>query len=114
MSARPSWVNLKPEEEEGELRRDGAAPGSARVPASEPRTALAALPAPALHHDAPAAGGAGSSEVTLVKVEEAEETLGRQRGRRTLGIAHGPVRVDAHIKVEDSASGEDTDEDGGI
>jgi hypothetical protein len=58
-ASRPSEVNLKLEEEEGELRRDGAAPGSARVPASEPRAALAAPPAPAPHHDAPVAGGAG-------------------------------------------------------
>jgi hypothetical protein len=48
---------------------------------------------------------------TLVK-EEAQETLGQQRDRLALALARGPVRVDSHIKVEDSTSGEDTDGDG--
>jgi hypothetical protein len=37
-----------------------------------------------------------------VKGEEAEETLGQQRDRLALALAHGPVRVDSHIKVEDT------------
>jgi len=44
--------------------------------------------------------------------EEAEETLGQLRARQALALAHGPVRVDCHIKVEDCTSGEDTDGDG--
>ena len=44
--------------------------------------------------------------------EGAEETLAQQRDRLALALAHGPVRVDSHIKVEDSKSGEDTDGDG--
>jgi hypothetical protein len=58
--------------------------GFARVPAPEPHAAFAAAPAPAPaltpapapDHDPPAAGGVGACEVTLVKEEEAEETLG--------------------------------------
>ena len=107
------------EEEEGEKspngqRRDllALAPRPARVPASVPRATLAAAPAPAPHHDAPAAVGSGGSGLTLVKEEEAEETLGQQRDRLALALAHGPVWVDSHIKVEDSTSGEDTDGDG--
>ena len=75
-----------------------------------------AEPAPtsAPHHDAPAEGGAGGSGggsgATLrVKEEEAEETMAQQRDRLAMALAHGPVRVDSHIKVEDSTSGEDTD-----
>jgi len=121
----PSRVNLKQEQEEEEKeeeeeqeeeeeegpRRDGAAPGPARVSASGPPAALAAAPAPAPNPDVPAAGWAGGSGVTLVKEEEAEESLGQQRDRLALALAHGPVRVDSHIKVEDSTSGEDTDGD---
>jgi len=112
----PSGVAIKQEEEEEEeeeeeaSRRDGAAPDPARVPASGPRATLATAPAP--HHDAPAAGGGGVSGVTLIKEEEAEETLAQQRDRLALALAHGPVRVDSHIKVEDSTSGDDTDGDG--
>jgi len=115
----PSGVTLKLEEEEAKEgeeapRRDGAAPGAALVSASGPRATLAAAPSPVPHHDdVPAAVGAGSSSgVTLVKEEDAEETLGQQRDRLALALAHGPVRVDSHIKVEDSTSGEDTDRDG--
>ena len=114
----PSWVTLKLEEEEEEEeeegpQRDRAAPGPARVPAAGPRAALATAPASAPHHDAPAAGVAGTSGVTQVKEElEAEETLAQQRDRLALALAHGPVRVDCHIKVEDSTSGNDTDWDG--
>jgi len=47
-----------------------------------------------------------------VKMEEgAEETLAQHRDRLALALAHGPVRVDSHIKVKDSTSGEDTDGD---
>jgi len=106
------------EEEEEETsegqRRDllALAPGPARVPAPGPRGALTAAPAPAPapHHDAPAADGAGGSGVTQVKGEEAEETLGQQRDRLALALAHGPVRVDSHIKVEDT---DDENTDGG-
>jgi hypothetical protein len=57
-------------------------------------------------------GGAGA-DASGVKMEEgAEETLAQQRDRLALALAHGPVRVDSHIKVEDSKSGEDTDGDG--
>jgi len=102
------------EEDEGP-RRDGAAPGSAQMPAPGPGPALvsapapAPAPAPALNRDAPPATGAGASavEATLVKEEEAFETLGQQRDR--LALAHGPVRVDCHIKVEDCSSADDTD-----
>ena len=108
----PSGVTVKleaeeEEEEEEGPRRDGAAPGTARVPATGSHAAPAAEPAPAPHHDAPAAGAEGSG-VTQVKVEEAEKTLGQQRDRLTLALAHGPVRVDSHIKVEDT-DGDDTD-----
>ena len=44
-----------------------------------------------------------------MKEEESEETLAQQRDRLALALAHGSVRVDSHIKVEDSTSGEDTD-----
>ena len=83
-------------------RRDGAAPGLARVPAPGLRTALTAAPAPALHHDAPATGGAGCSGVILVKKEEAEEIMGQQRDRvaLALALAHGPVRVESHTTVD--------------
>ena len=103
------------EEEEEEPRRDGEGPGPARVLASRSLAAIAAAPTPtsAPNHDAPAAGGAGcsggGSGAPLVKEEEAEETLGQLRDRLALALAHGPVRVDSHIKVEDSTSGEDTD-----
>ena len=100
------------EQEEEVPRRDGAA----RVPASGPCAAIAATPAPALHNDAPAGeAGAVGSGVTLVKEEEEEEeeTLAQQRDRLALALAHGPVRVDSHIKVEDSTSGEDTEGDAG-
>ena len=111
-------MSIKLEEQDEVPRRDGSAPGPARVPAPGPRASRAfapgshsPVPAPAPNHDAPAAGGAGGSKVTIVKEEEAEETLGQQRDRLALAQAHGPVRVDAHIKVEDSTSGEDTDRD---
>jgi len=121
----PSGVTLKLEEEEEEEeqeeeeqeeveerpQRDEAAPGPARMPASRPRAAHSAAPAPAPHHEVPAAWGAGVSGVTLVKEEEEAETLGQQRDRLALALTHGPVRVDSHIKVEDSTSGEDTDGD---
>jgi len=90
----PSGVTIKlekaeeEEEEEGQ-RRDGAAPGPTRVPASGLRAALAA---PAPHHDAPPGGaGAGACGVTSgVKMEEgAEETLGQQQDRLALALAHG-------------------------
>ena len=104
----PSGVTLKLEEEQAKeeeveewgARRDGAAPGPARVPASGSRAAPAAAPAPVPDHDAPAAEGARVSGVTLVKEEESEETLGQQRDRLALALAHGPVRVDSHIKGE--------------
>jgi len=112
-------------EEQGEGEgRDGAAPGPVRVPAPPgPRAALTAapamqlpalVPAPAPNHVAPPVGpGAGASGVTLVRKEvEEAETLGQQRDRLALALAHGPVRVDAHIKVVDSTSGEDTDGNG--
>ena len=106
MASGPSEVTLKLEEVEGP-RRDGAAPGPAQLLAAGPRAAVASAPAPAPHHDAPAAEGAGASGATLVKEEEAEEeeeeeTLGQQRDRLALARVHGPVRVDAHIKVEDT------------
>ena len=105
---------------EGQRRDLGAlASGSARVPASGPRAAFAATPTPNPHHDAPPGGsGAGASGVSSgiisgVKMEEGSaETLAQQRDRVALALAHGPVRVDSHIKVEDSTSGEDTDGEG--
>jgi len=101
------------EEKEG---REGASPAPARVPAYGPRFVLAAAttPAPSPRHDsAAAAGGGAGSGVNLVKEEEAEEeTSAQQRDRLALAWAHGPVRVDSHIKVEDSTSGEDTNGDG--
>jgi len=115
-------VTVKQEVEDEEetpegQRRDllALAPGSARVPASGPRAALVAAAAPTPHHNAPPGGaGAEDSEVTSgVKIEEgAEETLAQQRDRLALALAHGPVRVDSHIKIEDCTSGEDTDGDG--
>jgi len=109
---------VEEEEEEVEDTLEGQrqntmalAPGPARVPACGPRAALAAASTPATHHeDAPAAGGSGGSGVTLVK-EEVDETLAQQRDRLARTLAHGPVRVDSRIKVEDTTSGEDTDGD---
>jgi len=117
-ASRPSGVTLKleeeKEEEEGEgeegeegPRRDGAVPEPARVSVSGPRADLAAAPAP--HRYAPTAEGAGGTGVTLVKEEGAEETLAQQRDWLALALAHGPVRVDSHIKVEDTTGGEDSD-----
>ena len=106
----PSGVTIKlekAEEEEGS-RRDGTAPGPAQVAAFGPHAALNAVPSPGTDHDAPAAGRTGGSAGTLVKEEEEEETLGQLRDRQALALAHGPVRVDSHIKVEDSMSGDDT------
>ena len=37
-----------------------------------------------------------------MKEDEAEETVGRRRDRLTLAMAHGPVRVDCLVKVEDA------------
>ena len=125
-ASRPSVVTLKLEQEEEQEaeeeeekeeeegpQRERAAPGPARVPESGPRAALAAAPAPAPNHGAPAAGGAGASPgVTLVKEEEAEETLAQHRDRLALALEHGPVRVDCRIIVEDTRSEEDTDGDG--
>ena len=82
------------------------------MPSSGPRAAFAAAPTPVPNHDVLATGVEAASGVTLVKEEEAEETLGQQRDRLALALVHGPVRVDSHIKVEDSTSGEDTDGDG--
>ena len=98
-----------------QLDQMALAPGAARKQASWPRAALAAVPAPTptSHHDAPPGGaGAGASGVTSgVKIEEgAVETLAQQRDRLALALAHGPVRVDSHIKVEDTDE-EDTDEE---
>jgi len=113
-----SGVTIQLEKQKPGPRRDMAAPGPAREPAPGPRVAIAAVPAPAPapHHGALAAGRAGGSVLTsgatLVKEEEAQETLGQQRDRLALALARGPVWVDSHIKVEDSTSGEDTDEDG--
>ena len=117
-----SGVTVKEEVEEeeeetpeGHLQGMGAlAPGFARVLASGPRAAFADTPAPAPHHaDAPPWGTGASGVTSGVKMEEgAEETLAQQRDRLALALARGPVRVDSHIKVEDSTSGEDTDGDG--
>ena len=110
----PSGVSLKLEEEgeaeegeEGEEgpRRDGTALGPAQVSVFGPHAALNTVASPGPDHDAPDAGGTGGSAGTLVKEEE--ETLGQLRDRQALALAHGPVRVDAHIKVEDNTSGDD-------
>jgi len=109
-------VKEEEEEEEEEETPEGQqrylpalTPGPTRDSPIRPREALGAAPAPAPRHDAPlAAAGAGVSGVTQVKEEEAEETLGQLRDRQALALAHGPVRVDSHIKVEDT-DGEDTD-----
>ena len=126
--ARATGVTIKEEEEgeeeeeeeipEGQRRDLAPAPGpGAQVPASGPPPARAAEPAPAPHYGTPSSGGEGPGASPAVgsgvKMEEgAQETLAQQRDRLALAWAHGPVRVDSHIKVEDSSSGEDTDGEG--
>ena len=99
------------EEEEEEVTLEGQrndrlalAPGPAREPAPGPHASLGAAPAPAPHHDDTPPEGAGASEITLGEVKEEEETLGQLRDRQALALAHGPVWVDCHIKVEDSTA----------
>ena len=116
-------VTVKEEEEVDEeeetlegQRHDRLAPAPefAREPASGLLADVAAAPAPAPNHHAPPGGaGPGASGVTSwIKMEEgAEETLAQQRDRLALALARGPVRVDSHVKVEDT-DGEETDRDG--
>jgi hypothetical protein len=103
---------VEDEEEEEVVETPEGQQRDLRALAPGPSAALAAASAPVNGRDAPAAGGAGGSGVvTRVKEEgEEEETLGQLRDRLALALAHGPVPVDSHIKVEDT---DEEEEDGG-
>ena len=86
----------------GARARAGAGVRAARRPRSRARACTRASPPRRCW------GGAGGSGVTQVQEGAQVDTLGQQRDRLALALAHGPVRLDAHNTAE-RTFGEDTD-----